>query len=154
MTFNKKLNDAIALGLRCVSCNTEEYEERVLELYRSMLEFSDLPIEGSDSDRIEELKKRFLVYWTYEALSASTPEDADDWQVYMDQVQDSPGFLDSENVELMIYEIERGYFEGKICKPSGCFNDRLYLPQLVATSPLPIGRSSNSVFEALLDAGY
>lgn len=113
MSLTDKLQAAAENGLRPLPSGDPVFEDKITELYRSMIVFSDLPMACSQGDRMSELKKRFAVYWTYEAIEADPVKGAN-WRDYLDQCIDSPGFLDSDNVAVMIDQIGAGIAEGKL----------------------------------------
>lgn len=112
--LNEKFEEAEHLGLRSLPVSDPEFETAIAALYRNSMIYTDLPLSLSDSERIEQLKKRFQVYWTYDALEAVNEDEASNWRLYFDTCLDSPAFLDSENVAVMIDQIAMGVGEGTI----------------------------------------
>ncbi len=88
-----------------------------MRLYREMLAYSDLPktiTSGIFQYCMDEVRRRFAIYWTHEAMETRDKAEASNWRQYMAQCIDSPAFLDSDNVALMVDQIGAGVAEGKL----------------------------------------
>lgn len=114
--LDDRFTEAEQLGLRQLPESDGEFQIAIAALYRNSMVFTDLPLTLDDAERIHHLKKRFQIYWTYDALESDSTAEASDWRFYFDTCFDSPVFLDSENVALMIDQMAMGVKEGTISR--------------------------------------